>query len=110
MRFIWKLLLVAILVFSVVFVIMLWIQSLLNSWRYSSPLMVMLIGMVDVEPKVLSCLFWDDVLCSYRRTEKFGVMDKCMKCSHYLRFLRVMHELDMKDDEIERMRRYEPYG
>ena len=58
----------------------------------------------------LSCLFLLDVLCSFRRTEKFGVMDRCLKCKHYLRFLRIMHEEDMKVmDEIDEMRRYEPY-
>ena len=59
------------------------------------------------ESKVLSCLFWKDVLCSFRKSENFGFMDRCLKCSHYLRFLRLMHALDMKDDEIERMRNFE---
>ena len=46
--------------------------------------------------KVLSCGFWNDVLCSYRKSEKFGVMDRCLKCRHYERFLRAMAEEDEK--------------
>ena len=67
--------------------------------------------MVDVESKVLSCLFLPDILCSYVKSEKsVGVMDRCMECRHYEEFLRVMHEEDMKVmDEIDRMRRYEPH-
>ena len=41
MRFIFKLLLVAIFVFSVLFVIMLWIESLINSLRNPSLLMAL---------------------------------------------------------------------
>ena len=69
--------------------------------------------MVDVESKVLSCMFEIDepILCPHRKTEKFGLMDRCLKCRHYERFLREMHEEDMKEmDEIDRMRRYDPYG
>jgi len=58
--------------------------------------------------KGLSCLFLFDVLCSYVKTEKFvGVMDRCLKCPHYLRFLREMSEEDEKVmDEIDEMRRF----
>ena len=67
--------------------------------------------MGDVKPKILSCLFLLDVLCSYRKTEGFGVMDRCMKCRHYEEFLRVMQEEDEKVmDEVDEMRRYEPHG
>lgn len=57
--------------------------------------------------KLLSCLFLLDVLCSYVKTEKFsGVMDRCLKCRHYARFLREMAEEDEKVmDEIDTMRR-----
>ena len=62
--------------------------------------------MVDVESKVLSCLFLPDILCSYVKSEKVGLMDRCMKCRHYEEFLRVMHEEDMKVmDEIDEIRR-----
>jgi hypothetical protein len=66
----------------------------------------------DGQPKILACLFWLDVLCIYVKREGFtGVMDRCMKCSHYFRFLRVMAEEDEKCmDEIDRMRRYKPDG
>lgn len=62
--------------------------------------------------KVLSCLFLLDILCSYVKSAKStGVMDRCMKCSHYLRFMQEMAEEDEKVmDEIDRMRRYEPHG
>ena len=64
--------------------------------------------MVDVKPKLLHCFFWLDVFCSYVKTEQFGIMDRCMRCSHYLRFLRVMAEEDEKImDEIDRMREFE---
>ena len=68
--------------------------------------------MVDGQPKVLSCLFLPSkVLCSYVKSEQSGVLDRCLKCRHYLRFLHIMHEQDMKVmDEIEEMRRYDPYG
>jgi len=66
---------------------------------------------LSAEKKLFSCFFLLDVLCSFRKGERFGVMDRCMKCSHYFRFLRVMAEEDEKVmDEIDRMRRYEPHG
>ena len=67
--------------------------------------------MVDVKPKILSCVFSDDVLCSFRKTEGFGIMDRCLKCRHYEEFLRVMAEEDEKVmDEIDRMRRWRDRG
>jgi len=64
------------------------------------------------EGKVLSCLFMLDVLCSYVKREGVtGIMDRCFKCSHYFRFLKVMAEEDEKVmEEIDRMRRFEPHG
>jgi len=60
----------------------------------------------SVEKKLLSCLFLPDVLCLYRRYGKFGVMDRCLKCIHYKRFLRDMAEEDEKVmDEIDEIRR-----
>jgi len=46
---------------------------------------------------VLSCVFWDDVLCSHRKSAKFYVMDRCFECSHYLRF---EHEMDAEDERV----------
>ena len=59
------------------------------------------------EGRVLSCMFYDDVLCSYRKSEKFGVMNRCLKCRHYKRFLREMDEEDKRVmTEIDRIRKY----
>jgi len=65
-----------------------------------------------IQHQVFSCLFLLDVLCSFVKREGFtGVMNRCLKCPHYLRFLRVMAEEDEKVmDEIDRMREYEPHG
>lgn len=62
--------------------------------------------------KPLSCLFLLDVLCSFRKSEKvFGIMDRCLKCKHYLEFLKEMQEEDEKVmDEIDRMRGWSPHG
>ena len=59
--------------------------------------------------KVLSCVFFDDVLCSYRKNVKLGVMGRCFKCRYYKRFKR---ESDKEEEEffeeVERIRRGEP--
>lgn len=63
--------------------------------------------LVDV---ILSCGFTDDVLCSYRDELKFAVMNRCLKCPEYLRFLREMDEEDervMDEIDAERRRRGE---
>lgn len=57
--------------------------------------------------KVLSCVFFDDVLCSYHKGEKFTVMDRCLKCRHYRRFERMMAEEEEFSEEVERVRRGE---
>jgi hypothetical protein len=63
----------------------------------------------DVGSKVLPCLFLGhEVLCSFRKDEKGAVMDRCLKCSHYLRFMaemeeedeRVMNEIDEERKEL----------
>ena len=58
--------------------------------------------------KLLSCLFLLDVFCSFRKSEKvFGIMDRCLRCKHYLEFLKEMEEEDKKImDEIDEMRRF----
>ena len=67
--------------------------------------------MADGQPKPFSCLFLLHIFCSFRKTEKFGIMDRCVKCRHYEEFLRIMDAEDEKVmEEIERMRRYEPHG
>lgn len=56
--------------------------------------------------KCLSCVFWDDVLCSYRKDVRSGVMGRCFKCRHYRRFEREIDEEDEKImDEIDRIQR-----
>lgn len=61
--------------------------------------------------KLLSCLFLSDVLCSHVKGQRSGVMDRCMKCRHYQRFLSIMDEKDQKImDEIDRIRGHEPHG
>ena len=61
--------------------------------------------------KVLSCLFMTNVLCSYVKNEKYGVMDRCMKCPHYEEFLRIMDAEDQKImDEFDEILRKEGYS
>ena len=63
--------------------------------------------------KILPCLFLLDVkVCSFRKSEKFvGLMDRCLKCPHYLKFLDEMAEEDEKVmDEIDEWRRWIPHG
>lgn len=55
--------------------------------------------MSEVKPKILSCVFWENVLCSFRKFEKFGIMGRCFKCEQYLRFNREMEKQDQEDDD-----------
>jgi len=67
--------------------------------------------MHDVKPKILSCFFDDAVLCSWRKTEKFGFMARCESCIHYKEFVRVMEEEEEEFwDEVDRTRRNEGHG
>jgi len=62
---------------------------------------------VDTSREILPCVFLDDVLCSYRKTEKVKVMNRCWKCEHYKRFLREMEEEDARDmEEIDFIHKY----
>jgi len=57
--------------------------------------------------KLLSCMFLDDVLCSFRKSEKSAIMNRCWKCPHFKRFKREMDEEDEKVmAEIDRIRKY----
>jgi len=57
--------------------------------------------------KFLSCILLDDVLCSYRKTKDFRIMERCFTCQHYTRFLREMQEGEDKTfEEIDRIRKY----
>ena len=68
--------------------------------------------MADLSPledssRLFSCAFLPDVFCSFRKSEKFALMDRCLKCPHYKRFEREMDEEDEKVmDEIEKIRKF----
>jgi hypothetical protein len=52
--------------------------------------------------KLLPCVLFDDVLCSFRKSEKVKVMDRCSKCPHYARLMR---EMEREEDEFWGLRR-----
>jgi len=61
---------------------------------------------LSVSKKSLSCLFFADVLCSYVKYGKIGVLDRCLKCAHYERFMNQMDAEDQKVmDDIDEIRR-----
>ena len=71
--------------------------------------------MVDVNGlKVLSCVFWNDVLCSFRKSESFGIMERCFTCRHHERFLFAMADQDEKEayevDELHELSRVHESG
>jgi hypothetical protein len=62
-------------------------------------------------PKLLPCVFFDDVMCSFRKDEKVGVLGRCFSCRHYLRFMADMDKQEEEEDsaflaESERMYRF----
>ena len=61
---------------------------------------------VDLKkPKVLSCVFSSDVSCSFRKSEKFGIMNRCLRCPHYKKWEKTMDEEDERiTDKVERIR------
>ncbi len=62
--------------------------------------------------KLFSCLLLPHVPCSFRKSEKFGIMSRCLRCRHYRIFLREMDEEDERETvEIEGIwRKPEKYG
>ncbi len=62
--------------------------------------------------KFLSCLFSSHVPCSFRKSEKFGIMSRCLRCRHHTNFMREMDEEDARETaEIEDIwRNPEKYG
>lgn len=65
-----------------------------------------------MSPKLLLCIFLDNIFCSFVNREGLtGVMARCTRCSHYLRF---MAELEAEEDafweEEERLRREKSLG
>ena len=60
-----------------------------------------------VEKKILLCVFLPDVLCSFRKSERLGVMEHCFSCDHYERFMREMFEEESKFwNEVDRIRKF----
>jgi len=49
--------------------------------------------------KLFFCTFLLDVVCSYRNSDKSGIMDRCLKCQHYARFIR---EMEKEDEEMDK--------
>jgi predicted ATP-dependent serine protease len=49
--------------------------------------------------KLFSCTFWVDVVCSHRKSDKSGIMGRCLKCEHYARFIR---EMEKEDEEMDK--------
>jgi len=62
--------------------------------------------------KFLSCVFSSRVSCSFRKSEKFGIMNRCLRCPNYRKFVREMDEEDERETaEIEDIwRNPEKYG
>jgi len=48
--------------------------------------------------KGLSCVFLPDVLCSYRKGKRSGVMGKCFECLYYEKFMSEMEKEEEKED------------
>jgi hypothetical protein len=62
--------------------------------------------MVDKCLKRLSCVFFDDVVCLYRKSVRSWMMVRCWECCHYRRFNRVMLKADEKlMADIDKVRR-----
>lgn len=50
---------------------------------------------------MLPCGFLSDVLCSYRKSEVFSVIQgRCEKCEHFARFMKEMDEEDKASDDF----------
>ena len=60
------------------------------------------------EKKLFSCLFFVDVLCSFRTSVKFYIMERCFECVHYKRFLK--EEQDEEEEffeEVNKIRKFD---
>ena len=57
--------------------------------------------------KCFLCVFWDDVLCSYRKDVTSGVMARCSKCPEHRRFEAVMEKEDEEEARfVEEVRKH----
>jgi hypothetical protein len=55
------------------------------------------------------CVLTNDVVCSYRKSAKVHMMDRCFQCSELARFEREMDEEEEKFfDEVDEVRRRFP--
>jgi hypothetical protein len=55
------------------------------------------------------CVFTNDVVCSYRKSVKVRMMDRCFECSELARFERKMEEEEEKFfNEVDEVRRRFP--
>ena len=53
------------------------------------------------------CVFFNDVVCSFRKSDRVGVMDRCFKCSHFERHERMMDEQESEFwDYVDRVREF----
>lgn len=58
--------------------------------------------------KLLSCVFLPEVLCSFRKSEHFAIMERCLKCSQYRRFEK---EMENEEEEFfEEVKKIQKYG
>jgi hypothetical protein len=52
--------------------------------------------------KSFSCVFSSHVVCSFRKSERSGIMNRCLRCPHYKKFMCEMDEEDAREGaEIE---------
>ncbi len=61
--------------------------------------------------KLLTCVLFTDVLCSFLKDARSGFMPRCFDCLHYARFMAEMDKADMEEDaafleESERANRF----
>ncbi len=55
--------------------------------------------------KTLSCVLLENVSCPFRKSERFGIMNRCLNCPVLKRLEREMDEEDERVmDEIDRVR------
>jgi hypothetical protein len=47
--------------------------------------------------KSLSCMFWSNVPCLFRKSKKSTIMNRCLKCPHFKRFQR---DIEKEEDEF----------
>jgi hypothetical protein len=60
--------------------------------------------MVEFSKGVGYCVLTNAILCSYRKSAKSGLMNRCFSCPHYERFNREMEEEEEFWEEVEKIR------